>query len=79
MEDSIIKKAGKSIQRHKKATATFSIATLIAALQLLHVLGPLVCNLPFIHDTEACLETTKRAGEVAKGLDAMVLDGGVLP
>lgn len=78
VEDSIIKKAARKVKAHKKTTGTISVATIIAALQMFHVLGPMVCNLPFIHDTEACLESSKRAGQVAKTLDQMTLDAGVL-
>lgn len=79
MEDSIIQRTKRKVKANKKKVAmTVTIPTIIACLQMFHVLGPVVCNLPFIHDTEACLESSKRAGQVAKTLDQMTLDAGVL-
>lgn len=79
MEDSIIQKTKRKVKANKKkVAATVTIPTIIAALQLFHVLGPMVCTLPFIHDTDACIESSQRAGQAAKALDQMTLDAGAL-
>lgn len=79
MEDSIIQKTGKSIRKHKKKAAGISLATVVLVLQTVNILGPMLCSLPFVHDTESCLSTIAKAGEAAKGLhklDGMTLDDG---
>lgn len=83
MEDSIIQRGAKKAKRHKKKLgATFTLAGLITGLQVYGVLAPMFCHLPFIHDTQSCVESGRRAAEAAHSLgqlDNMVLDAGVLP
>lgn len=78
-EDSIIRRTAKKVQKHKKKAAGFSIATIIVILQVYGVIAPLVCDMPFIHDTQACLDSGKKALQAAKGLhqlDDLKLDDG---
>lgn len=69
-----------NIKKHKKKlAATFTLATLITGLQVYGALSPMLCQLPFIHDSAACVESGKRAIEAAKNLGQLTLDAGVLP
>lgn len=70
----------KNIKKHKKKLgATFTLATIITGLQLYGALSPMLCQLPFIHNTAACVESGRRATEAARGLGNLTLDAGVLP
>ncbi len=81
-QDSVVKKAKRAAKRNpKKTAATFSLATVVLALQAFGALAPMVCALPFIHDTEKCMILAGRASEAARNLhalDSIQLDSGAL-
>lgn len=68
------------IKKHKKKTiAGISLASVIAILQMLGMLTPVICALPFIHDSASCMKIGAVITTTAQGLhqlDNMVLDDG---
>lgn len=75
-----MKAAVAAVKKHKKkSAAVLSIATLVTGLQVMGMLGPMVCSLPFIHNQASCLATTQKASDAAvklHALDGMKLDDG---
>jgi hypothetical protein len=78
-EESIARKVGKKVAKHKKKVGLFSVGTVIFALQAFHALAPMVCSLPWVHDQMACLDVAAKAKAAANqlhALDGMTLDDG---
>lgn len=67
----------KHAAAHKKKTAAIlSVASLAVTLQLVGVLGPLVCSMPFIHDKDQCNGVATKSKEAAQELSNIKLEDG---
>lgn len=55
-----------------KYTITGSMVVLGATLELIGQLGPVLCGLPMVHDSQACINAVNQAGRL--GLELSKLD-----